>query len=403
MVQDMIKQKIAGSLLALCMVAGLFNSTYTVSASEPAESVHAIVPKTSKASSKSIKLSWTSADDASVKYYYVMRRGTKDSKGTGTWKTLTKIKSDGKAGGPANTYTDKLKSSAPQQFEYKICTADAAVDTRGQAYRDETDKYAVLGTNIKVCIDPGHYGTRNNNYDQKGKNGEHPYSEAQFALKIGKALQEELKHTYGIDSYMTRTTSRISLTYNGKTYTNEKLDQGNISVRGYMAKTKECDFFISLHTNATGRKKNPWNQPKSLNKVYIFVNSTAHNSSRGMKIANSIGAELTAYNQASGIQSAGFEARSRKKAAGFTNLKNDSYNENGTVIYRKGSSGSDYYGVLRGASVKGVEGMIVEHAYHVTGIMREKADASSDLYQNWAACDAYGIAKGFGFITSRRL
>lgn len=400
----MIKQKIAGSLLALSLAAGLFNSTYTVSASEPAESVYAIVPETSKASSRSIRLSWKSSDDAAVKYYYVMRRGTKDSKGTGTWKTLARIKSDGKAGGPANSYTDKLKSSSPQQYEYKICTLskNAAVDTRNQEYQDETDQYAVLGSNIKVCIDPGHYGNRNNNYDQKGKNGEHPYSEAQFVLKIGKALQEELKQEYGIDSYMTRTTSRISLTYNGKTYANEKLDMGSISVRGYMAKTKECDFFISLHTNATGRKKNPWNQPKKLNKVYIFVNSTAHKSSRGMKIANSIGTELTAINQESGIQSAGFEARSRKKAANFTNLKNDSYSENGTVIYRKGSSGSDYYGVLRGASAKGVEGIIVEHAYHATGIVREQANVSSDLCENWAECDAYGIARGFGFATSNR-
>lgn len=400
----MIKQKITGGILALCMVAGMLGNTYSVSASETGTLVYAITPKTSKASSRSIKLSWESSNDASVKYYYVMRRGTKDSKGTGKWKTLARVASDGKKGGPANSYTDKLKSSTPQQYEYKICTLsrDKTVDTRDQKYNDETNKYAVLGTNIKICIDPGHYGSLNNNYGLKGKNGKFPYSEAEFVLKIGKTLQEELKQVYGIDSYMTRTTSDITLKYNGKTYTNAKLDQGNISIRGYMAKTKGCDFFISLHTNATSRKTNPWNQPEDLNKVYVFVNSVAHASSRGMKIANGIGTELTSYNQADGIQSAEFVTRSRKKAVNFTNQKNDSYSENGTVLFRKGSTGNDYYGVLRGASAMGVEGIIVEHAYHATSIMREQANASSALYKNWAACDAYGIASGFGFATTRR-
>lgn len=73
-----------------------------------------------------------------------------------------------------------------------------------------------------------------NNYKLGGSNGRYPYSEAKFTLKIGKELQKKLKQEYGIDSYMTRTSRNISLTYNGKTYVNKKLDDKNIIIRGYM-------------------------------------------------------------------------------------------------------------------------------------------------------------------------
>lgn len=165
-----------------------------------------------------------------------------------------------------------------------------------------------------------------------------------------------------------------------------------------MAGTKNCDFFISLHTNATARETDPWNQPNEINKVSVFVNKTAHASSRGMKIANSIGMNLTAYNRTAGIQTAGFVKRGRNSASGFSEQDNDSLEGSGTVMYRKNRKGTDYYGVLRGASVKKVQGVLVEHAFHVTQIVREQALTSPALYGNWAACDAYGIAYGFGFV-----
>ena len=398
----MIKQKIIISMFVLCMVTSLLHSINATS--ESIEPVYVTDLTTSKVSSKSIKLSWDSSQDAYVKFYYIMRRNTKDSKGTGEWKTIAKIESDDIAGNSLNLYTDTLKVSVPQQYEYKVCTLskDEKVDTRNQEYEDETNKYAVLGTNIKICIDPGHYGSRNNNYRLKGGNGKYPYSEAKFTLKIGKVLKKELKRTYGIDSYMTRTDSKISLKYKGKAYTNANLDQNNIAIRGYMAEIKECDFFISLHTNMAGRPKKTWNQPKSLNKVYVFVNSVALKSSRGMKIADYIGSELTICNKAAGIQNARFVTRSKNSAANYANLINDISNGNGTVVHHRGSSGKDYYGVLRGASEKGIRGIIVEHAFHDTQVMRKHANASSDLCKNWGICDADGIARGFGFINVGR-
>lgn len=397
-----MKKKIIGSLLALCMLAGM--TAYPISAATDLDAVPApvygITPATSKQSAQSIQITWDSSKDASVKYYYVMRRGTKNSIGHGSWKTIAQIESDGIDGGPSYTCTDKLASSSPQQYEYKICSlsADETVDTRDAAYKTETDSYAVFGTNIKVCIDAGHYGTLNNNYECTGADGNYPYSEAVFNLETAKALQAELKQAYGIDSYMTRTGKSISLTYNGKKYKNENLDKGNISVRGHAAKAHGCDLFLSLHTNSTSRQTKPWSQPKSINKAYVFVNQTAHASSQAMQIANAIGTSLTEYNQEAGIQTSGFTVRAKNKAASFSTLNNDSAKTNGTVIYRRGSSGGDYYGVLRGAAADGVPGILVEHAFHATQIVRKLASLSTDLSENWADCDAYGIACGFGFL-----
>lgn len=437
-----MKRKIIGSILTLCMLIGMPCTAFAAGGSKPAQSLqeptelpqepessenpeepenseepenpedlealeepeepeYTVVPTptTSKASASSIRISWDSSQDDCVDTYYVMRRKTENNAGIGTWKTIAKVKSDKKAGGPKNCYTDELGSQKTQQYEYKICTMseDKTIDTRKAAYKEETDLCAALGTNIRVCIDPGHYGSRNNNYDLDGEDGIYPYSEGEFTLKIGKALKKELKESYGIDSYLTRTTEQISLTYRGKTYVDENLDQGNISVRGRMAKKKDCDFFISLHTNSTSSSKKIWSQPNNVNKVYVFVNQKAHGSAQWMKAANAIGGKLTAYNRSAGIQTAGFVKRSRKQAALFTKLANDEPDGNGTVVYRLNSSGEDYYGVLRGCNEDGVPGVLVEHAFHVTEAVRERAEASSELYKSWAKCDAYGIARGFGF------
>ncbi len=363
-----------------------------------------IIPaaSTSKQSSTAIRITWDAAKDASVKYYYVMRRSTKNSIGKGAWTTIAEIEVATASQDASYTYTDKLKSSAPQQYEYKICTLfdleGEAIDTRTDAYADATNEAAVFGTNIKVCIDAGHFGTLNNNFTFTGADGNFPYSEAEFNLETAKALQTELKDAYGIDSYLTRTKSSVSLSYGGKTYKNENLDQKNIAVRGYMAKAKDCDLFVSLHTNSTSRQTKTWSQPKSINKAYVFVNQPAHTSDIGMKIANTIGTSLTEYNQEAGIQTAGFTKRSKNRAASFSTIQNDAAKTNGTVIHRRSSSGSDYYGVLRGAAVDNVPGILIEHAFHVTQIVRKRAALSTDLSENWAACDAYGIAYGYGFL-----
>lgn len=401
-----MKKKIISSLLAFCMLAGIANPVSAASDSDGASApvsdtpVYDITPVTSKQSAQSIQITWDSANDASIKYYYVMRRNTKNNIGQGTWKTIAEIASDGINGGSSYSYTDQLRTFTPQQYEYKICSlsADETIDTRDAEHKTATNNHAVFGTNIKICIDAGHYGTLNNNYDCTDADGNFPYSEAVFNLQTAKALQTELKQAYGIDSYMTRTGNSISLSYNGRKYKDENLDQKNIAIRGYVAKAQGCDFFISLHTNSTSRQARPWSQPKSINKACVFVNQLAHTSDRGMQIANAIGTSLTEYNKEAGIQTNGFTTRIKNKAPDFSTLNNDAAKTNGTVIYRRNSSGGDYYGVLRGSAANGVPGILVEHAFHATQIVRKLANASTDLSENWAACDAYGIACGFGFL-----
>lgn len=393
-----LKQMIIGITAALSIMTGILCAAYAA-----AKPVYTIIPApiTKKASARSIRISWSSSQDSSVEYYYVMRRSTLENAETGAWQTIAAIKSDCINGGSKNTYTDQLNSSKPQQYAYKICTLSkySAVDTRSPEYEAATDQCAALGTNIKICIDPGHFGTLNNNYEYTGADGRYPYSEAEFMLKAGTALQKELRDSYGIDSYMTRTTDTISLTYKKKTYANEILDNSHISIRGAMAKKKGCDFFISLHTNSTSSAAAPWNQPKRVNKTFVIVNQAAHASGRGMQIANAIGLSLTDYNRDAGIQTSGFTTKNINQAVPFTNALNDALNASGTVVCRSGSSGADYYGVLRGSSADGIQGILVEHAFHSTKAMRRQAIASDDLYENWAVCDAYGIAYGFGFVS----
>lgn len=229
-----MKRKIIGGVLfLLCALTGAWQ---TASAAESAP-LYTIVPATAKESSKSIKISWDSPDSGDIETYYIMRRGTKNSKGTGAWETIAEVAADEAKAGSQNTYVDFLQSSKAQQYEYKICTLlGDGVDTRDPAYEKETDSCAVLGTNIKICIDPGHYGSLNNNYSYSGNNGKYPYSEGKFTLKIGNALKKELKEKYGIDSYMTRSGDKISLKYNGKTYANANLDKEYCCARLYGCK-----------------------------------------------------------------------------------------------------------------------------------------------------------------------
>lgn len=408
-----MKKKLISMLFAVTLTAGMSDMVSAARMPEPITEpttkpeltenlteLTDITLITTKHSSKAIRLRWKDFSDELVSEYYVMRRGVKNSIGSGEWETIASKQSDGDAVDAFYHYKDVLSSSEPQQYEYKICvlSADGMIDTREAAYEEATNEAAVLGSNIKACIDAGHYGTLNNNFELTGNDGKFPYSEAAFNLETAKALQLELQQKYGIDSYLTRENETITLFYNGKKYANDNLEQKNISIRGAMAKQEGCDLFLSLHTNSTSRQTKVWSQPKKINKVAVFVNQAALSSDRDMKIANTIGQKLTDYNKEAGIQTLGFTARSKNKAASFSAAVNDSAKTNGTVFHRRGSSGSDYYGVLRGASANGVPGMIIEHAFHVTQIVRKQAAASSQLAENWAACDAYGIAYGYGFI-----
>ena len=158
-------------------------------------------------------------------------------------------------------------------------------------------------------------------------------------------------------------------------------------------------MFISLHTNSNNSHANGYptnSQPITINKPLIILNLLAKENEICINIANKIGENLSVVNFNEGLaKSKDFDSVKKGSLSEWTVAKNDSITINGSVYYRMGENG-DYYGVLRGANVAGVPGMIVEHGFHSVSEVRKKA-MQSDLINKWADADAKAIAVGFGF------
>lgn len=334
-----------------------------------------------------IEIVWNDETDPFVSSYSIYRRNTLNSVGTGNWKLLSTVKSDGVVNNSLNHYVDVLSSSNPQQYEYVITVTV-----------NDNSKYiaafgkAIIASNIKVCIDPGHY---------TGKNvveAAPTYCEGDFTLRIGAALYQELRK-YGISAVFTRTTPNINI----GGYVNDILDGSHISLRGEMAGMLDCDLFVSLHTNANGENAhgNPtYFQPISLNHPIVIVNVPATKNQVVLNMANSIGGNLVNENLRFKISSVTNYVGAKVGAVpGWNNEINDELNISGLTLCRLGSSGKDYYGVLRGAANVNVPGMIIEHGFHTVPEMR-KAAKTTGLETAWAKADAYGIAYGLGFLVN---
>jgi len=251
---------------------------------------------------------------------------------------------------------------------------------------------AVFGSNIKICIDPGHYhiATDVTEADEYG------YIEGDFVLELALELRDVLKERFGIDSSLTRETDSITL----GGYTDYELDSAHISLRGEYAAKEDCDLFVSLHTNSNEEDANGYPtffQPLGVSKPIIFVNTVALDSETAIKIANATGTKLASVNFELGLAEVDtFDEVEMGAVEEIVPGYNDSATEIGTVVIRKGKKDSDYYGVLRGASNVGVPGMIIEHGHHSVPVVR-RAAACGALTEAWANADAEGIAYGFGF------
>ena len=122
----------------------------------------------------------------------------------------------------------------------------------------------------------------------------------------------------------------------------------------------------------------------------------AKGDERSLEIGNQIGENLANLYRKEGLASAeGFQ----KNMDGSTFLEwtdayNDSLDVQGTMCVRS-HNGSDYYGVLRGASNVGVPGFIVEHGYHTVPEFRFKI-ANEGLVEKIASEDAKAIATVLG-------
>ena len=159
-------------------------------------------------------------------------------------------------------------------------------------------------TMAKVCLDAGHFGKYNRSP------GVPAYYESERMWKLTQLQAAALKKR-GITVIQTRSdqASDLALTSRGR-------------------KAKGCDLFISNHSNAVGSRMD---ETVDYPVAYVALNGSADDI--GKKLADCV--------------------------ANVMGTK-----QNGRIATKKGSTGGEYYGVLRGAVEVGVPCLILEHSFH---------------------------------------
>ena len=194
---------------------------------------------------------------------------------------------------------------------------------------------------MKICIDPGHYGS---NYNPGVAAG---YVESNFTWTYSWLLKERLER-YGVEVILTR--------YN-------KEEDLSLQKRGKAA--VGCDLFISVHSNATDNKPD-------MNAVFCHWSVV----SGGEGIAKKIGNALTAF------------------------FRSEWGSCLDPIMYAQESEkhpGYDYFGVLKGASSVEVPGIIVEHSFHTNAKYCEWAVKENNL-ERMADVEVGAIAEYYGLM-----
>ena len=205
-----------------------------------------------------------------------------------------------------------------------------------------------------VVLDPGHDDT----HTGAAANG---ISEKDINLKIAKYCKQELESYYGVQVYMTRTTSTCP--YPGTTSTDDN------AKRVEYAKSVGADAYVSFHCDSSR------NSGASGAKIfYPNANYNGNIGSQGAGLSQKILDNLTSL----GLNNHGILIR----------------NSEDNTLYPDGSL-ADYYGVIRRSKLNGFPGIIIEHAF-----VTNKSDASfmgnEDNLQKMGHADALGIAQYYG-------
>ncbi|RKM62489.1 N-acetylmuramoyl-L-alanine amidase [Butyrivibrio sp. CB08] len=197
--------------------------------------------------------------------------------------------------------------------------------------------------NVVVVIDPGHGGTGDRNLGAQ-YNG---LSEKELTLQLANILKAELEKYEGITVYQTRTTDVLM----------------SLEDRAVFAKNVGADFVFSIHFNASAE--------------HIFYGSEVWTSTFG-----------SFY----------------QKGYNFGQIVLGEWG--GLGLYQKGvktkigSSGNDYYGIIRQCVARNTPCVILEHAY-----LDQGNDVSliktSDFISKLAQADATAIAKYYGLKSSK--
>ena len=188
---------------------------------------------------------------------------------------------------------------------------------------------------MKICLDAGHYGKYNQSPANKA------YFESDMNWKLHLLLKKHLEQ-YGIDVITTRGAQATDLA---------------LTSRGKMA--KGCNLFISIHSNAVGSGVN-----ESIDYPVAYVPLNGSGDKIGNLLADCV-ADIMGTKQ------------------------------KGRIDTKKGSTGQDYYGVIRGAVSVGVPGIILEHSFHTNTKMTNWLLNDANL-EKMAKAEAEIIANYYG-------
>lgn len=156
----------------------------------------------------------------------------------------------------------------------------------------------------KVCLDAGHYGKYNRSP------GVPDYYESERMWKLSHLLAAALWDR-GIDVVLTRTDQAVDLA---------------LISRGRAA--SGCDLLVSLHSNAVRSGMN-----ESVDYPLAIVMLDGSTDKIGKALADCVSKVMETK-------------------------------QKGKITTKAGSTGGEYYGVLRGAAAVGVPGVILEHSFH---------------------------------------
>lgn len=167
---------------------------------------------------------------------------------------------------------------------------------------------------IKICLDAGHYGKYNPSPVVAG------YYESDMVWKLH-LLKKKYLEAYGIQVITTRKNQA----------TDRQLYDRGVAAKG-------CNLFISDHSNACATE--------DVDRVEAIVTLNGKATALGSQLASVV-----------------------KRTMGV--------NDNSRIYTKANSSGTDWYGVLRGAAAVGVGGIILEHSFHTnkavaTWLMNDK-------------------------------
>lgn len=203
----------------------------------------------------------------------------------------------------------------------------------------------------KICLDPGHYGSK---YNAGAVSG---YYESAIVWKLT-MYEKDYLEDLGIEVVLTR----------------NSIDKNPaLTTRGKAA--KGCDLFVSNHTNACST---PSTDRASV--IHLIDRKETNIDEKSKEFANKIAAVV-------------------KSTMGLKNVSKVYSKVDTTDRDGNGVKDDNYYGVLHGAFVAGVPGVIIEHSFH-TNVNSCKWLMNDDNLKKLAKACAECMAEYLGVSTT---